>query len=145
MLRTATYRCLRNAIDRCYNKKNNRYESYGGRGITVCDEWREDFINFYKDMGENPKGMTLDRINNDKSYCKENCRWIPAAAQARNKSTNRIIEYKGQKKSAAEWADIAGINKPAFYVRLYLGWAMERIMTEPLRYQPNRRRSNPRA
>jgi hypothetical protein len=76
-------------ITRCYYPKYNEYESYGGRGITVCKEWRESFVAFLSDMGMCPeKSMSLDRIDNDKNYNKSNCRWATRAEQARNKNTN---------------------------------------------------------
>ncbi len=71
-------------IHRCHNVNDRNYKSYGGREITVCDEWRADFMNFWSDMGNQPKGLTLDRIDNDGSYCKDNCRWADRSAQQRN-------------------------------------------------------------
>lgn len=81
-----TYNAWCNLKARCLNPKNARYSRYGGRGITVCDRWRNSFSNFLADMGESPPGLTIDRINNDGNYEPGNCRWIPAAEQAKNKS-----------------------------------------------------------
>jgi hypothetical protein len=69
---------------RCNSKTNRAYEKYGGRGITVCDEW-SDFVGFYKDMGDRPDGTTLDRIDNDKGYYKDNCRWADRSTQQSNR------------------------------------------------------------
>jgi hypothetical protein len=70
--------------NRCLNKYTRRYCDYGGRGITVCERWL-DFSNFYSDMGDRPKGLTLERIDNDKGYCLENCRWATPLEQGNNK------------------------------------------------------------
>ena len=88
---------------RCLNKNYISYKDYGGRGITVCKKWLK-FEDFYKDMGKRPEKMSLDRINNEKGYCKENCRWATMKQQSRNKRNNRLITFKGETKCLAEWA-----------------------------------------
>ena len=75
--------------NRCLNPNATGYKDYGGRGIKICDEWLNNFINFFKDMGERPNGKTLDRKNNDGNYCKSNCRWADKFEQANNKRNNR--------------------------------------------------------
>ena len=84
MYKTATYTSWQCMKERCYNKKNVAFKYYGGRGITVCDEWKDSFINFLADMGEAPKGLTLDKIDNDKGYSKGNCRWATKSLQGYN-------------------------------------------------------------
>jgi hypothetical protein len=70
---------------RCYNPKRAGYNCYGGRGITVSDEWRYSFATFFADMGPRPEGMSLDRIDNDKGYSKDNCRWATQWQQTLNR------------------------------------------------------------
>lgn len=82
------YRTWSSMKNRCYNQKGPNYSRYGGRGITVCEEWRSNFDNFLRDMGARPQGTTLDRIDNDLGYFKENCRWATNAEQSRNKSNS---------------------------------------------------------
>lgn len=84
--KSATYRSWLNMIQRCTNPLHNRWHRYGGRGITVCDRWRDSFPAFLADMGERPEGKTLDRINNDGSYEPGNCRWATPKEQRANQS-----------------------------------------------------------
>lgn len=81
-----------NMKTRCYNKNNINYKNYGNRGIIVCKRWLDNFDNFFEDMGFKPKGCTLDRVNNDKEYSKENCRWATIHQQCANRrSSNNVV------------------------------------------------------
>lgn len=89
MSHTPTHRTYRHMLERCYNPKDKRYADYAGRGIVVCDRWRESFENFLSDMGKKPDGLTLDRINNNGNYEPRNCRWATPSQQTSN--TRRSI------------------------------------------------------
>lgn len=96
------YKTYRNIMTRCFNKNNKKYPRYGGRGITVCERWLGifGFANFIEDMGnKQKKGLTIDRINNDGNYCKENCRWATQKQQQNNKTHASSIYGSPNKKS----------------------------------------------
>ncbi len=100
-----------NMKTRCYNQKCADYKDYGGRGITVCDRWLNSFENFLADMGEKPKGCSIDRIITNGNYEPGNCRWSTDLVQSRNKRTNRWIEFNGLKMILQDWADYFGVNQ----------------------------------
>lgn len=114
---TPTYYTWCGMKARCTNPKNSHYATYGGKGITFCDKWNT-FAGFLEDMGEKPVGKSLDRIDSNGNYCKENCRWATATEQARNKSNNRVIEFNGESKTLAEWASMLGLNQSSLSERL---------------------------
>lgn len=117
---------------RCLDPSNERYADYGGRGITVCDRWME-FSNFLADMGRRPEGKSLNRIDNDKNYCKENCEWATNLVQANNARSNIVIEMNGQKHTIAEWCRILNRNRQTVYVRIFKGWDAVRALITPNR------------
>lgn len=133
------YRVWHSMKIRCYAENNSSYARYGGRGITICDEWL-DFKNFYDwsiengyiedaDFGE----CTLDRMDNDGNYCPENCRWISMKQQQRNKRSNHLITHNGETKTIAEWAEEFQISPSVINTRLYRGWNEIKALTTPLR------------
>lgn len=85
MSRTHIYQCFYRMLQRCYNPNHPKYSQYGGRGITVCDRWRNSFEAFYEDMGDIPPNTSLDRINCNGNYCPDNCRWANASEQMLNR------------------------------------------------------------
>jgi hypothetical protein len=127
---TPEYKVWVAMLHRCENKDVPMYKHYGGRGIKVCDRWH-DFLSFYEDMGERPKGLTLDRIDNDGDYTPENCRWATQQQQCTNKRNNRRIKYKGETKTMSQWADHLGVSRSAFQSRVYAGWPVEKIFKTP--------------
>ena len=92
---TPTYVSWMAMKQRCYNKKDKMYQSYGGRGIEVCLEWH-DFVAFYEDMGDRPEGHELDRVDNNKGYSKSNCRWIDKVTNMQNRRSTRKAEIDGE-------------------------------------------------
>ena len=109
-------------LTRCYNENFEKYHLYGGRGIIVCSEWHT-FENFYEDMGDRPDGMSLDRIDTNGNYCKENCRWASINDQNRNRRNVKWFTIEGETKTAQEWATIAGILPGSITRRKLRGWS----------------------
>ena len=120
-------------IRRCEDPKNNRYYSYGAKGIAVCNEWK-DFTNFKNWSFANgySEELSIDRINNDKGYCPENCRWATKIQQANNKTNNRMLTYKGQTKTAKQWSRFFGFDYKYFHEKLKkCGWSIEKVLEIP--------------
>lgn len=126
-----TYHSWAGMLNRCNNSSHNRYQRYGWRGITVCSRWTV-FGNFLADMGEKPKGTSIDRIDVDGDYTPENCRWANAKTQARNKTNSRIVTVNGVSRTVAEWAEITGINRATIWDRLDAGRTEEQAVSAPL-------------
>lgn len=103
-----TYNTWINLFGRCENPNNPAYGDYGGRGIKVCSRWY-DFDVFVTDMGVRPEGSTLNRIDNNGHYEKDNCEWAAPAAQQRNKRSNALLTYRGETKTIAEWSEVSGV------------------------------------
>lgn len=104
---------------RCYDPIFKSFADYGGRGITVCMEWRLDYLTFLRDMGRKPSPKhSLDRKNNEGNYEPGNCRWATSLEQKRNRRGVHKIEFQGQTKCLREWADIIGIPRHSLRLRL---------------------------
>lgn len=117
---------------RCYMPSQDSYSEYGGRGIKVCDAWR-DFREFHADMGDPPAGHSLERRDNDLDYGPENCLWVPLEQQQRNRRINHMIEWRGETKCIAEWARSIGMKAKTLRARLVdHGMTVEQAMTLPL-------------
>lgn len=129
--RTRTYTTWIGMKSRCQKKNFKQYKDYGGRGISVSEKWMK-FENFLNDMGEQPKGMSLERIDNNKGYSSENCKWATEYEQKRNTRRNHWIEFRGEKKCLADWATEIGIKSNTLINRLYRGhWPIEKALTTP--------------
>lgn len=134
--RTRLYKAWANMKARCYNPNNNRYHRYGGRGITVCDEWKNDFEAFQQWALSNGyrDDLTIERINNNKGYSPKNCRWATHKEQGNNKSTNTIITYMGETHTLAEWAEKLGIDYHTLLSRYhYKKWSIKDTLMTPVR------------
>jgi hypothetical protein len=117
---------------RCGNPKHSAYHNYGGRGITYPEKW-ESYQGFKEDMEETyKKGLTIDRINNNDSYSKENCRWLDRKSQCNNMRKNVLIEYQGITLTSTQWAEKLGLRECTFKSRRLRGWTLERMMNPKL-------------
>lgn len=127
------YKTWHNMRSRCKNPNASKYELYGGRGISVCEEWDknfEEFFNWSVSNGWEP-GKSIDRINSDKGYCPENCRWVDVFTQNNNLRSNHVIDYNGETHSVYEWARLLGINPKTLSERIRRGWSVERALNTP--------------
>ena len=115
---------------RCLNKNDKRYRDYGGRGISVCNEWLNSFERFYSDMGSRPNGMSLDRKDNDGDYTPENCKWSTQKEQSANMRNNLNITYNGTTMTATQWSRKLGGSDNLVSHRIHLlNWDNERAVT----------------
>lgn len=119
--------------DRCTNPENEAYENYGGRGISVCDRWLNDYDAFVEDMGIREAGMTLDRIDNDGNYEPKNCRWATRAEQAVNRSSNHELTHNGKTQTVTEWSAEIGVKPSTLFGRIKYGMTVEEILSPDYR------------
>ena len=134
MRHTRAYTSWINMVGRCINPKDKRFEHYGGRGIQVDPEWRK-FEVFWNDMGASyQEDLTLDRIDVNGNYTKDNCRWVGLVVQANNKTNNRYIEVRGIKGTIPHFAREYNVPSATLRARIdKLGWSIEKALTEPIR------------
>lgn len=118
---------------RTLNPKNKDYVDYGGRGITICDEWKKSPKAFIQYMGPRPKGYTIERINNDGNYEPGNVRWSSRIEQNRNKRNNRKLLYLGKRRCLAEISKLTNIPHSTLRRRISCGWSLARILTPRIR------------
>jgi hypothetical protein len=123
------YKVYYNMRTRCEDPDRKDYKNYGGRGIKVCDRWK-DVINFLEDMYPTyKKGLQLDRIDNDSNYSPENCKWSTKEEQSRNRRSTYWITFRGITKPMIAWAEDMGLNRKTVSCRLIRGWSVERALT----------------
>jgi len=120
---------------RCTNPSAIRYSNYGGRGIKVCPEWERSFPAFQEWALKNgySEGLSIDRIDNNLGYFPENCRWVDALTQNRNRGYCRRLIFNGKEQTVSAWAVETGISAKVIYDRLDAGWSVERTLTEPVK------------
>jgi hypothetical protein len=117
---------------RCYNPASDAYDRYGGRGIKVCEDWKNSFVSFFDWAMSNgyADNLTLDRINNDGNYSPDNCRWSTKQEQNNNRRCNRMITYNGKTQNVAQWARELGIKRVTLQNRLNRGWSVEKALSK---------------
>ncbi len=129
---TRVYQIWTGIKGRCLNPKHKDYKDYGGRGIMICNKWARSFIAFYTDMGDPPKGYTIERKNNNGNYEPNNCKWIPNERQARNRRSNLTLELNGVSMSAIEWAEYLNMSVWTIYHRNKIKLPIKEILdTKP--------------
>lgn len=133
MSKTRLFKIWSGMRQRCNNKNNPKYKVYGGRGITVCDEWNDfsNFMNWSYKNGYNDT-LTIDRIDPNGNYCPSNCRWSTLKEQANNTRSTVFLTYKGEKKPASEWSKITGIPQDTLTKRKRNGWSDEECIKTPV-------------
>lgn len=123
-----------NMKTRCENPKSKFYKRYGGRGITVCEEWRhfDGFLKWANASGYNDE-MTIERTDNDRGYSPDNCRWASMKEQENNRSNSKLFTMNGETKTLALWCDEYGQSYKTVYKRIFvLGWGFEKAITAPI-------------
>lgn len=125
------YQVWQGMISRCHNPRHRSFPRYGGRGITVCPQWRNSFEAFHRDVITGyERGLQLDRINNDGNYEPGNVRWVTRPENGRNTRRNEVVDFGGQSRCITEWAELLGLSYYALRNRLRRNWPVERALTE---------------
>lgn len=113
------YGIWQSMIRRCHNKTDKTYQFYGARGIYVCDRWINSFTNFYQDMGQRPsEKYSIDRIDNNKGYYKENCKWSTSKEQSNNRRKCKYINYNNKTQTIKQWSEELGIPEETIHSRI---------------------------
>lgn len=131
-------------MERCYLYTSGNYSRYGGKGITVCGEWRDinKFAEWAEESGYAP-GLTLDRIDSSRGYSPDNCRWATKKQQSNNRKNTLYYTYRGETKALTDWAEEVGINRHTLYDRIEKrGWSVEKAIETPARKMDGERKDN---
>lgn len=134
---TKEYTTWQKIKDRCYNTNSPFYSDYGGRGISMCEEWKDNFSKFLEDVGKKPSNShSIDRIDNNLGYFKENCKWSTKKEQANNRRSNKMITFNSKTQSLTEWCEELNLNYGMVKSRINkLKWSIEDSFTIPSRKQ----------
>lgn len=120
---------------RCYNKNHKNYDEYGGRGIAVCDKWKDAFDVFFFDMGQRPSSRhSIDRIDVNKGYAHDNCRWATQKTQMLNTRRSLRVAHDGHQYNVTELVAMTGMKESTIYKRISAGWTAEKIIKTPPRH-----------
>lgn len=130
--RSRTMTAYHNMHTRCYNRTSSKFKDYGARGITVDDRW-STFEVFLEDMGECPEGMTIDRVDVNLGYNKDNCRWVTNKEQARNKRNTVYLTIRGVTKPLITWCEERGMPYRTVRSRVSAGWSDEKALDTPVK------------
>lgn len=137
--RDKIYKVFTGMKARCYNKNSIEYKNYGARGIKICEEWLNNFLNFYDwaiangyDENAEHGKCTIDRIDVNGDYCPNNCRFVSNLIQQRNKRNNRFIEYKGIKLCVSDWEKRLNFSQGTIKTRIKNGWSIKQIIETPI-------------
>lgn len=128
MSRSKVFAVWASMLQRCRDSKCKAFKNYGGRGIMVCEKW-QTFEGFFEEMGEPGKNQSIDRIDVNGNYSKENCRWTDRKTQSRNRRSNRTITFNGKTACISEWSENLGLSKTLIRTRLNLGWPVEDVLS----------------
>ena len=132
--KSSEYRSWQAMIGRATRPSNNQYGNYGGRGITICWQWRNSFEVFMEDMGPKPSPKhSIDRINNEIGYCKDNCRWATRVEQGSNKRNNRLVTFYNKTMTVAGWSRISQISQSTISERINRGWTEKEAVWTPVK------------
>lgn len=131
MYHTRQYGIWAGMKSRCYNPNNETHKRYGAKGITLSEKWKNSFLGFWDDMKDGYKdNLTLDRIDNNKGYSKENCRWATWKQQAQNKKGVTLYTFGNKTMSADDWSKELGLKKKTVYARIkFYGWDITKAIT----------------
>ena len=135
MSNTRLYKIWASMKNRCYTPSHHSYKNYGGRGIGLCDDWKDApdaFFDWAKSSGYTDE-MTIERIDVNGNYCPENCTWIPANEQQRNRRSCQFFTHNGVTKNLMDWCHDLGLDYKNVHNRIHkLGWSFERAISEPV-------------
>lgn len=128
---TRVYRIYRKILRRCFVPDDVAFPNYGGRGITMCQEWKDSFLAFSEWAYSNgyADDLTIDRIDNDGDYCPENCRWASRTTQSNNRRSCRIYSLNGKSQTLKQWCEEYGVSYKAIYARISRGWSFEEAIS----------------